>query len=75
MTLIICLGFCTLKFFKGIGFHDIFHNHHHIVFNLVISNTFLSLENAVQNKKQVFFHFFLMLELKLGFELCYTIKM
>lgn len=58
MTLIICLGFCTLKFFKGIGFHDIFHNHHHIVFNLVISNTFLSLENAVQNKKQFFFSLF-----------------
>lgn len=59
MTLIICLGCCTLKIFKGIGFHDIFHNHHHIVFNLVISNTFLSLENAVQNKKQVvFFTFF-----------------
>lgn len=59
MTLIICLGCCTLKFFKGIGFHDIFHNHHHIVFNLVISNTFLSLENAVQNKKQVVFFTFL----------------
>lgn len=58
MTLIICLGCCTLKFFKGIGFHDIFHNHHHTVFNLVISNTFLSLENAVQNKKTGFFFIF-----------------
>lgn len=58
MTLIICLGCCTLKFFKGIGFHDIFHNHHHIVFYLVISNTFLSLENAVQNKKNRFFFTF-----------------
>lgn len=58
MTLIICLGCCTLKFFKGIGFHDIFHNHHHIVFNLVISNTFLALENAVQNKKTGFFSLF-----------------
>lgn len=47
MIFIICLGCCILKFFKGIGFYDIFYNYYYIVFNFVILNIFLFLENVV----------------------------